>query len=389
MTRIPETDFEEYGLSRDPFPVSGRLLLLTVDFEAFAPEMLPLWLDAMHHWAVRAERSGLRSCFFLSVEDALRIRATGQEAYSRFLEAMRRLDAAGSLFYAHSHFVFDPRTGQKQPLDREPADLPRGYGKRRSIFYDVHHRHHLDWAAWLTIVRESYERVLSDAGCRKPRLSVFRAGGWDYGDCQADLSRYIAGLAAVGFHGDSSACRGRFETPTWRVGTDFGRNVFWLANGLIEIAPTWAMDMGVLPLSAAAAGNLLSLGKQSRLWTRRQGACVVVLHFDHLFRSRSCGRLSSLHSRDLDLVRGRINCSFRVLALLRSVLRLRSATFEDLDTVPRPEGLSDAGGRGALRSRFGSEERCLSRPVGRRGRRSDAATTASKRGWTARMRAQT
>ena len=340
MTRISGTDFEEYGLSRGPFPVSGRLLLLTVDFEAFAPEMLPLWLDAMHRWAVCAERSELRFCFFLSVEDALRIRATGQDAYGRFLKAMRRLDAAGSLFYAHNHFVFDPRTGQKQSLDRESADLPRGYGKRRSIFYDAHHRHHLDWAAWLTIVRESYEQVLSDAGCRKPRLPVFRAGGWDYGDCQADLSRYLAGLAAAGFRGDSSACRGCFETPTWRVGTDFGRNLFWLANGLIEIAPTWAMDMGVSPLSAAAAGNLLSLGKQSRLWTRRQGACVVVLHFDHLFRPQPQGMPGDPSHRSRDAVRARIDSCFRTLGLLRFVLRLRSATYDDLEMAPRTDRLA-------------------------------------------------
>jgi hypothetical protein len=330
MSRAARTDFEEYGLSRGSFPVSGRLLLLTVDFEAFAPEMLPLWLDAMQYWAACAKRFELRYCFFLSVEDALRIRAAGREEYDQLLAAMRAIDDAGSLFYAHNHFVFDSETGQKRQMDREsPVFLP-DYGKRRSVFYDVCRRHCLDWATWMAIVRESFEHVLTDAGCRKPTFSVFRAGGWDYGESLADLSRYLGGLAAAGFRGDSSACQGRFGTPDWRVGTDYGRNVFWVDHGLLEIAPTWALDASVSPRSAAAVRNYLSLGKQGGLWIGRKGACVVVLHFDHLFRAWPEGMAGRFSPKAIWTVRTLIDRLFRGLGFLRSVLRLKNVTFDDL-----------------------------------------------------------
>ena len=330
MSRAARTDFEEYGLGRGPFPVSGRLLLLTVDFEAFAPEMLPLWLDAMHYWAACATRRGLRFSFFLSVEDAIRIRATGQEEYRQLLAAMRALDDAGTLFYAHNHFLFDAETGQKRPLDREPAEPSRGYGKRKSVFYDVCRRHRSDWATWMNTVRGTFERVRTDAGCRKPTFSVFRAGGWDYGESRADLTQYIEGLAAAGFHGDSSACCGRFGTPGWRVGADYGRNVFWLDGRLVEIAPSWSVDMSVRPSSPSCFWNLLSLGRQSRLWAGQSGVCVVVLHFDHLFNGCSTGLMESPDSRDIQLVRVRVRRLFRLLRLLQSLLRFKNGTFESL-----------------------------------------------------------
>lgn len=328
MSRVARTDFEEYGLSRGPLPVSGRFLLLTVDFEAFAPEMLPLWLDAMLYWAACAKRSRLRFCFFLSVEDVLRIRATGRGAYHQLLAAMRALDDAGSLFYAHNHFVFDPETGRKQPVAQEPVASMTGYGKRRSVFFDVCHRHRLGWATWMTTVRQVFDRTLEDARCRPPTFSVFRAGGWDYGESRDDLSRYLEGLAAAGFHADSSACRGRFGTPGWRIGADYGRNVFRLEKQLVEIAPTWSVDIGGRPVSPAWFWNILSLGRQSRLWVGQHGVFVVVLHFDHLFNGCSSGRMDGFRDTDIPMVRVRVRRVFRLLTVLQSVFRFENGTFE-------------------------------------------------------------
>jgi len=380
MASAGQTDFEEYGLSRGPYPVAGRLLLLTVDFEAFAPEVLPLWVDAMHHWATCAERTGLRFSFFLSVEDAVRILATAGDAPRRFLGAMRRLDEAGSLFYAHNHFVFDPETGQKKPLAQEPGDLPRGYGKRKSLFFDAVHRHRLRLAAWLTTVREVHEKVLSDAGCRRPAVQAFRAGGWDYGSTPQETELYLDSLASAGFAIDSSACRGTFGTATWRVGADFGRNVFRLTHGLLEVAPTWAMDMSGSPTSAAAVGNLLRLGVQAQLWTGRSGACVVVLHFDHLFRPRPHGSLERLDHREPASVSGRIERWFRVLVLLQSILRLRCATFEDLDATAWPGRLAEEGRGLGVREGSGPGESRRGQPDDRRTTGQDSAATSGRFG---------
>ncbi len=335
MTRGLRTDFEEYGLTQGSYPIAGRFLLLTVDFEAFDSELIPLWLEAMRHWAVRAKASRVPCCFFLSVEDAIRLRATNRMGYETFLDAMKALEDAGSLFYPHNHFVFDAVTGEKKPLPHEPEDLPAGYAKRKSLFYDAVYRHRLDFASWSTAVRDSYEEVLSDAGCRKPTLPVFRAGGWDYGSSCRDLPRYIEGLVAAGFRADSSACRGIFETPTWRIGSDFGANIFWLDKGLLEIAPTWSMDISGRPLFPGSLRNLLSLRRQWRLWTGQLGAFVAVLHFDHLFRRWVKGSPESLALREMETVRKRIDRLFQRIVFIRSILGLTCATFEDIELGER------------------------------------------------------
>jgi hypothetical protein len=331
MTEHLRTDFEEYDLSRGPYSVSSRLLLLTVDFEAFTPEMMPLWQEAMHHWAARASESRLRFCFFLSVENAIRLRVASQRAYAEFLKAMKGLEDVASLIYPHNHYVFDRQTGEKKVLAEEPKDLPQDYPKRKSVFYDTVHRHRLDLAFWLTTVRESYEEVLAAADCRRPKVPVFRAGGWDYGGSCRDVRQYIDAVVAAGFRADSSACRGAFGTPTWRIGSHFGSNVFWLDKGLLEIAPTWSMDISVSPLSLACARSLLSLRRQSKLWMGHRGAFVVVLHFDHLFRRWSRGSLQNSPLRDVGTLRKRIDRLFRSIALLRSILCLHCATFEDIE----------------------------------------------------------
>lgn len=332
---MPGTDFEEYGLSRGPLPVAGRRMLLTVDCEAFAPEVLPLWLEAMQYWAACARRTGLRFCFFLSVEDALRIRATGRGEYHRFLAAMRALADAGSLFYAHNHFVFDPGTGRKRPPDREPTDLPRSYGKRKSLFYDAVYCHRLDLGDWLTTIRTTHETLLADAGCRIPRWSAFRAGGWDYGSTRQDVERYLDALRVAGFAIDSSACAGVFDTPTWRVGNVFGSNAFICSGGLVEIAPCWIDDCGLDRQRLLTVRRLMALRSHRKLWTGAPGALVVVLHFDHLFHLGTGGARRYFAVTDSARVAERIRRTCRFFSAVRHLLRLESGTFESLQPGSR------------------------------------------------------
>ena len=91
------------------------------------------------------------------------------------------------------------------------------------------------------------------------------------------------------------------------------------------------MHVSALRLSAAAVGRFLSLGPQMRVWMGRQGACVVVLRFDHLYRPRSHEWLTGLGHWELALVRRRIDRFFRTLGLARSVLGLSDVTVEDIE----------------------------------------------------------
>lgn len=330
MTRRPCTDFEACGLSPGPHHLSGRFLVLTVDCEAFNRPVLPLWVEAMRLWAMHAKRSGLRSCFFLSVEDMVKLRLTDQDAHGDFLKAMRALDDTGSLFYPHNHYVFDPTSGERFALTHEPQRPAESYGKRPSVFWDAVHRHQLDLGSWLTTVREVYETALSEAACQRPSLPVFRAGGWDYGDSCQDLRQYIQALYNAGFRADSSACRGIFGTPTWRIGSEFGFNIFWLDGGLLEIAPTWSLDMSIPRPSLPYLGNLLSLWRQPQLWMGHSGAFVAVLHFDHLFRQWLNGVATDFAVADGEIIEERIDHTFRLIGFLQSMLRLECVTFDDL-----------------------------------------------------------
>ncbi len=331
LTKRLRTDFEECGLSKGSHPVSERLLLLTVDVEAFNSEMIPPWVEAIHHWATCAARSGLRFCFFLAVEDMVKLREDDQGAYGDFLKAMRKLDDAGSLFYPHNHYAFDTKSGERLIPAQEPENVPRQYRKRQSMFWDVVYRHRLDLGSWLTAVRDTYDAALLEAGCKRPNVPVFRAGGWDYGDSCQDLQQYIAALREAGFRADSSACRGIFGIPTWRIGSHFGVNVFKLEEHLLEIAPTWSIDMSVRPFSPPYLKTLLSLREHGKLFRGRPGAFVAVLHLDHLFRRWSRGCMQSFAVKDVETVRKRIDNLFRLLAFMRSILCVRCATFEDIE----------------------------------------------------------
>jgi len=353
MSRVARTDFEEYGLSRGPFPVSGRLLLLTVDFEAFAPEMLPLWLDAMHYWATCAAQSRLHFCFFLAAEDAIRVLASGKKASRDFLAAMRRFDDAGSLFYPHNHFVFDPATGGKRLVAQEPANPPSNYRKRKSLFYDAVYRHGLDLGDWLTTIRTTHQMLLADAGCRIPRWPAFRAGGWDYGSTRQDVERYLDALRSAGFAIDSSACAGVFETATWRVGSVFGSNAFMCRRDVIEVAPCWVDDCGLDGQRLLTLRRLMALRRHGRVWTGAPGVLVVVFHFDHLFHLGTGGARRYFAVTDAARVAERIRRTCRFFSAVRHLLRLESGTFESLRarsawpmTPPAPgaPGVGDGSG---------------------------------------------
>ncbi len=317
-------------MSRGPFPVSGRLLLLTVDFEAFAPEMLPLWLDAMRYWAACAVQSKLHFSFFLAAEDAIRVLASGETASRDFLAAMRRFDDAGSLFYAHNHFVFDPDTGCKRLVAQEPANPSSDYRKRRSLFYDAVYRHRLDLGEWLATIRMTHQTLLANASCRIPRWPVFRVGGWDYGSTPHDVERYLSALGSAGFAIDSSACAGVFETATWRVGSDFGSNAFVCKGDVIEVAPCWVDDCGLDRKPLLTLRRLMALRRHKRLWTGAPGALVVVLHFDHLFHLGTGGARRYFAVTDSERVAERIRRTCRFFSAVRHLLRLESGTFESL-----------------------------------------------------------
>lgn len=329
MGLLLKTDFEECGYSEGYIKVPDRLLLLTVDFEAFTPEMMPLWEKAMHYWAECEQQYRLRCCFFLSVEDVVRLRRSDISAYEDFKRGLKTLNRAGSMFYPHNHVVFDPDSGMKMTTDKFNG-FPEDYKKRFSMFYSVVYCHKLDIAEWLKTVKGIYEGFLADAGCAQPRGSVFRAGGWDYGSSCSDLSQYMSGLLKAGFGMDSSACRGTFGTPAWRVGTVFGLNVIRLTGGLVETAPCWSLDCSTEPLSRAYTGNILRLREHRMLWTGNPGVFMIVVHFDHLFHKQTNKGIFYFAVRDIEMVKNRIKRLFRLLVFLQSVLFLRCVTFDEL-----------------------------------------------------------
>lgn len=323
------TDFEECGLSEGHIQVHGRFILLTVDFEAFTPEMMPIWEEAMQYWSECAQRYRIHFCFFLSVEDIVRLRALDTVLYEGFKDKVKSLNRSGSLFYAHNHGVFDPYSGAQIIPSRVLDGPPLSYNKRVSMFYDAVYRHGLDLTDWLKTVNRLHKEFLSDADCTEPRMSVFRAGGWDYGSSCNDLRQYMNAVVDAGFCVDSSACRGKFGTPSWQVGTAFGVNVIGLAGGLVEVAPCWSVDCSMEPISGSYMGTIFQLRKHRMLWTGEAGVFVVVLHFDHLFHNRSNG-LCYFAIKDIAIVRKRIERLFRLLTFIRSILRLKCATFDEV-----------------------------------------------------------
>ncbi len=323
------TDFEALGFRTGVASPAGRSWLLTVDFEAFTAETLPAWSRAMSHWAKRAAAARFRFSIFIALENVVALRETSRPLYEDLTRAAASLDAGGTVFYPHNHYIFDIDTGERPGDVRNlPARVP-GYHKRPSMFYDVVHRHGANLADWLVTLRSCHARFLDDAGIEAPARAAFRAGGWDYGSSPGDIETYVEALRTAGFSIDSSAVAGEFGTPTWQVGSAYGSNVFWLVPGLLEVAPCWSVDCGAPTLSRESASSLRELLRQRLLWSasRAPGALVTVLHFDHLFRRR--GR----HPADPEAA---IDRFFTWLGRIRSALGAESITFDELELADPP-----------------------------------------------------
>jgi hypothetical protein len=322
------TDFEECGLARGALAPAGRALLLTVDCEAFRPEMASLWLDAMHRWADAARRHRLRFAFFLAVEDVVRLRRASAALYDDFLAAGAALAEADTAFHAHNHGAFDLETGRLLDAGTTVAARP-GYRKRPSLFHSVVHSRRMDLGHWLATVRRLGDQLAKDMG-RPPSLpTAFRAGGWDYGSSREDLGLYLGALRRAGYAIDSSACTGAYGTRSWRLGAPFGRNTFRCAEGLVEVAPCWALDCGA---EAGRLPPLLDLIRRAgrRLWTGGRGVLVCVLHFDHLFHAGvGDGRRCFVVAEPQRIVR-RIEATFTLLRRLQRLLHLELTSYHEL-----------------------------------------------------------
>jgi hypothetical protein len=322
------TEFHQYGLARSQVAVRGRHWLLTIDFEAFAPESIAVWAAAMEEWARCASRHDLRFCFFISVEDLVRLRLSDRSMFRRFSEAARSLHTTGSEFHPHNHCLFTPDSGDRPGASSGFPELVPGYAKRASMVYDVVYRNNVPLREWIPVLVESFDDVLADMGvARSPELA-FRAGGWDYGATREDVTAYVDALADSGFAYDSTLSSGSFGTPSWKVGAPFPENVV-LLKGLVETAPTDFVNCG-------ARASILRWGAEAlrarslSLPPRSGGVLVTVIHFDHLFHTGRGTALQPFSVSDASTVRSRIERFFNALRLMRTSLGLRNCTFRDL-----------------------------------------------------------
>ena len=236
---------------------AGRQLALTVDVEAFDASRIELWCQAMADWGREAAAAGLRFSHFVSMEHVARLRTRHPGPYEEFACSLRSLLSAKCRIYPHNHCVFDPVTGE---FPGESSGWPQrivGYRPRASMFYDVVRRHNLNLAEWLGVVTAEYDRLLRYAELAMPSTRAFRPGGWDHGSTADEMRTYVSALATCGYRVDSSDAAGAFGDRTWRVGTAFGKNVYRLPGGMIELAPSWSLTCGApldLPSRPGRAG---------------------------------------------------------------------------------------------------------------------------------------
>jgi hypothetical protein len=324
------THFQEAGLSRGLLPRSGRHLVLTVDIEAFDADRIELWCQAMADWGRQAAAADLRFSHFVSMEHVARLRAQHPKAHERFLAALRPLLAGGSKVYPHNHCVFDPATGHcPGESSGWPQRIP-GYRPRASMFFDVVRRHNIDLAQWLKVVTAEYDQLLGDARVPAPSRAAFRPGGWDHGSTPEELQTYVRALRHCGYVIDSSDAVGTFGGPSWRVGMPFGKNAYWLSDGLMELAPSWSLTCGAPATSRQGLAALVALARQPQLWMSRQrGVSVGVLHFDHVFRDWH-RRDGAFGVRSSAVVADRIHRVMGALAIVQARLGFEPATFDDL-----------------------------------------------------------
>lgn len=337
--RDNRTDFKEIALEPSPLEVAGRTLMVTVDFEGFRPSLLDSWLAAMRRWASHSASAGLRSCIFIALEYVARLRHAQPDRYDDFLEAVTMLHESGAAFYPHNHGVFDSTTGMQ--ADYRPERVS-GYSKRASFFYDVVHRHRLNVTDWVRSLLGHYQTFLTTAGIVQPTSLAFRAGGWDHGATLNERVQYIQALSNAGIRYDSSVSRGDFGTRGFRVGAPFGSNVFALTTSLIEVAPCWSVNCGTELISRSSLRSVSKILAQPQVWAlrEREGAFVIVLHFDHLFRVR--GKI--VDDIDNTTVVRRLDRLFRVMCSMRKLLNFSSvSTFEDLVVLPNGPPLQCRG----------------------------------------------
>jgi len=326
------TDFESYGLSTGPLSPRDGYLVLTVDFEAFTPDAIPLWTAAMEHWSDGAEAAGLVFTYFIAVEDVALLRARDAHAYRALGSGLHALAAAGGEFHPHNHRVFDLQSGAPLTPQGAAGQRASGYPRRASMFYDVVYRHRRGWGEWMQEVTRTYESLLADAAIAAPARLAFRPGGWDHGATREDLERYLDGVAEAGYAIDSSATAGVFGEASWRVGAPAGRNIYELRGGLVEIAPCISMDCGAPLASRRGLSLLKGVATQSTLWRPpfSEMAFVVVLHLDHLFHELRGGRIRYFAVQDERVIRRRVDRAVRQLAAFRRAMRLTSAGISDV-----------------------------------------------------------
>lgn len=320
--------FVAHGLAGPIVPYDGRTLHVTVDFEAFPPGMTDRWCFALDHWARRSSAHGIPCTFFVSVEDAARLRVEDPVGYGRFLGSLQRVHEAGSAFQPHNHRIFDIETG-RQPSPPLTSRRVAGYAKQASFFYDVHHRNQIDLEEWLPLLLFAYRTLCRDADIDSPERLIFRPGGWDAGSTAGEQKRYLEALAGAGFVFHSGDSHGTYGSRDFGIETRFGENIYELHAGLAELAPCWALNCGAIcaPPILGALKRLLS----QPVWRsrRRRGAFVVVLHFDHLFHRGWRRSLKEFSVRAPEEIRARIDRTFVLLGWLSRVLSLAPIPLED------------------------------------------------------------
>jgi hypothetical protein len=336
------TDLEAAGLSTAKLNSGTRDWLITIDFEAFAPSEVALWSKAMLTWAECTRSAGLRFAIFIALEDIARLRSVDPTGYAHFLFAARALHEAGCVFHPHNHQLFDDDAGTRPPAiggsDRAP-----GYRKRISLYFNIVHREKMQLRPWLSQLGLCYQRFLDEVGVPAPDRRAFRAGGWDNGSTATELNDYVDSLSALGYTYDSSATSGEYGTSSWRIGAPFGENVFGLKGGVTEVATTFSLDCGVSLLTLECLrGIQVAVANSAPLGVRRKpGVIATVLHFDHLFHTRTRRQLHAFAVRDEATIVHRIRAHFRVLTTLHRLLRVqRTVEFEELilnGESPRPQ----------------------------------------------------
>jgi hypothetical protein len=321
------TDFGRFGLTKEALEAADRSLVLTIDFEAFEPRSLDLWLAAMQRWAHHSAAGGWTFSIFIALEDVVRLKHERPAGYAEFMEQVKILHESGANFYPHNHGFFDPITGLQA---RYRPQRINNYGKRASFFYDIVHRQRMDLQGWLVRLLEFYNGFLSEAGMGPPRRLTFRAGGWDHGATREENRRYINAVSEAGFVYDSSASRGVFGTKSFHVGSSFGHNVVRLTSTLVEVAPCWSLNCGAGLFSRSSLGSLRRLRSQPRVWGSRRsnGAFVAVLHFDHLFHMTN--RQQDIGSISPSTVLARVDRFFKLISGVKKALAFESITFDEL-----------------------------------------------------------